>query len=169
MLVVNPLTGFGASLKPVSFSFITSQVSAANAASYTFSSVSLGAGTSNRSMLLLAANVGATVAEASLAATVDGNAATSLVSVTGSGGGGVFRTSLFSIVGADETVDIVITPSANAVSCGIALWNVYDILSATPVNTYTATNSSPLSVSASSPADSAIFAYAAAFAGSTPT
>lgn len=171
--MVNELIGFGAvaSQPDASVAFCTSVVSAANASSYTFSAVSRGSLTPVPTMAVISAVVGATgTAVTNLAMTVDGVSATQLGFASVSGGGGFFGTALFGITGADDTVDIVVTPTGGTpVSCGIGVWNAYDLLSTSAVGTPQNSTATPFNVSVDVPAGGVVMGVAAAFAGSNPT
>jgi len=148
---------------PATVTFTDSSVDATNGTVYTFSGQAIGTAASNRKVVFAAY---ASNGPANATATLGGNAATQIASVTN--GGGEIR--LFQIdVPSGTTADIVVTWSAGVLRCGIGVWAVYGAESSAHATAADSDGSDPLSVSLNCPAGGVVIAAAFNSNGSTFT
>jgi len=108
--------------------FEGSDGSDANAASYTFSSKTYGAGT-----LFVAAHTNITGTISTI--TVGGQSMTAIKQASGTSSGVASIFAILSPPDGSGGQDIVVTPSASAARCGIAWWTATNMSSITPVDT----------------------------------
>lgn len=134
-LAVNQLIGFGArraaASATASIVYVTNAVNAGNASSYTFTATSIGTAASDR---IIVVAVGTGVASQTVSSlTIGGVSATQQVTRSSSE-----TASLHTLaVAAGTTADIVVTLSASCDFCGIAVWAMYGVTSATATHTST--------------------------------
>jgi hypothetical protein len=128
MLRVNNLVGFGQKNNvagTVTLSFLTSSVDTANAAAYTFSSLSFGAADSNRVLIV---SIGARRAtDTSISSvTIGGVTATAIVTAENTGSGSDFAAIFAANVPTGTTGDVVVTFADACIRCVIGLHSTTD-------------------------------------------
>lgn len=139
-LAVTQLIGFGAAstqLTPASISYITNAASSSGLTNYTFSTQSIGTAATGRRIIVIASGYSTTGGRTLSSVTIGGNAATSIV--TASDSGGAVNSQLSGIfilqVDAGTTADIVVNFSGGMGGCDIGVFAAYDLLSSTATDT----------------------------------
>lgn len=139
MLSVNQLSGFGARRAggggTLATTFVTSASSTTGTDSYTFSSITLSAGH------IVVGTVARQVGVGTITGlTVDGAGATSVVQSANSNS----RAAIFIISqGSSTTGNVVVNWSGNQQRCGIGVWHIAGLSSATATDTLTSTANPP--------------------------
>ena len=132
-----PIVPPAASSVAPSYSYRGFTADTANLSTYTFSSHDIGTAAASRRVVVCAYGVGGSASSATC--TVGGISATALVTATLQfySPGYIF----IAEVPTGTTADIVVTFSAGAVACGVAVYAVYDLTSSSAVDTGSGTGS----------------------------
>lgn len=122
------LRGAAASV-PLSVSYLTNAISATDASSYTFSGLSLGTASASRVIFVAVAHRKADPSASTSSVTIGGVSATLVTSSTASNAGSVVEF-WRAAVPTGTTGDVVVTTSATVLRCGVGLWRVDGLTSA---------------------------------------
>jgi len=137
----------GAASPGIAFALGGSAVSTADASSYTFTGVNIGAAASNRTLIVavFSRNAGSTASISSV--TVGGSAATQRASANYNISGGSSVCGLYTIpYPTGTTADIVVNLPSSYARAGIAVYAVYGLSSEVPSATASATNAATLNL-----------------------
>lgn len=148
MLITSPMLNTESAV-PISVVYVSSNSSSTDATSYTFTSQSIGTASATR-IVVVAVYCRSTSAGSNISSvTIGGNAMTSRVSVGNSNtSGGQSRVALFTYpLTTGTTATIVVNYSTTSARCGIAVYNLFDATSETPVVTNTSNGSATLTLS----------------------
>jgi hypothetical protein len=138
-LMVNQLNGFGTVTPPKSFAFTDSSVNAASLTTYTFATQDLGTPAPDR-YVVVGVDYLFSGSRTVSTLTINGVSATRIVGPSSATNVSIEMWGAFVPSGA--TGDVVVTLSGASLGCGIGVWALSGLYSATPVDTGT-TNSNP--------------------------
>ena len=148
MLITSPMLNTESAV-PISVVYVSSNSSSTDATSYTFTSQSIGTASATR-IVVVAVYCRATTAGSNISSvTIGGNTMTQQVTKGNSDtSGGQSRVALYTYpLTTGTTATIVVNYSATCARCGIAVYNLFDATSETPVVTNTSNGSATLTLS----------------------